>query len=360
MARRRCCCPPTGCLIFEDDFNRVDNTDLGSGWWEFGGDWEIASNRLWEAGTANAVALATTPNPVSERADITIRLHPALPNYGEKFRIIFNAPNLITDGDYYYAEAETTEAELTLNINGNGERSYGIADGWDITSPSMFMRVYISEHIYWLEVSTLAQTFCTYIVSGDPQYDALVQGRHYAGVGNGGTVPITIDDFVFQKHLYDLPICNAKGCYCQGAVPSYPGRNYISRRIELSYFGADGCDCFTNGWAILEWDCLLEKWKCIDGMLCGQPLPITIGDVTDFPHIYCGDPEDLSTWYLDHPLCTIANPCQGYDCVPSSTSCEPFELRWDFNVPMGDLDCPFCGGGNPGSWYVIATEMSLP
>lgn len=53
-----CCCDPS-CLIFKDDFDRNNNTDIGSDWQEVTGNAEIDANRLRTSILGPGVTIAT-------------------------------------------------------------------------------------------------------------------------------------------------------------------------------------------------------------------------------------------------------------------------------------------------------------
>lgn len=53
-----CCCDPS-CLIFKDDFDRANNTDIGSDWQEVTGNAQIDANRLRTSILGPGVTIAT-------------------------------------------------------------------------------------------------------------------------------------------------------------------------------------------------------------------------------------------------------------------------------------------------------------
>lgn len=63
------CC---GCEVFTDDFNRADDTNIGSDWSEESGAWAIASNKL--AGSSNGIAVYnTTISQASYKVESIVR-----------------------------------------------------------------------------------------------------------------------------------------------------------------------------------------------------------------------------------------------------------------------------------------------
>lgn len=58
MLINACCCEPS-CLLFKDDFDRADNTNVGGGWQEVSGDAQISTNRLRTAVLGAGTTIAT-------------------------------------------------------------------------------------------------------------------------------------------------------------------------------------------------------------------------------------------------------------------------------------------------------------
>jgi hypothetical protein len=69
-----CCGPPGGldpeCYFVADNFNRPDDTDLGVGWNELAGSWQILGNLLIGSGTV----LATTASPTASAMHVSVKV----------------------------------------------------------------------------------------------------------------------------------------------------------------------------------------------------------------------------------------------------------------------------------------------
>jgi hypothetical protein len=107
MSRRGACCKRP-CLIFGDEFDRSDNTNLGADWWEYG-DWAISSHQLVSAGIGQAVA--RKPHPVSTPSGTASVLIMDFTD-GLKYRVFVNSNYLGTV--YDYAELEIIGTGLWL------------------------------------------------------------------------------------------------------------------------------------------------------------------------------------------------------------------------------------------------------
>ena len=358
---RRCCCNE-GCLIYFDDFNRADNTDLGSGWDEISGDWSILDNELVVPGTANAKVLCTTPNPLAGNGVVMVDIEPT---NGAKYRIILNSNAAGTS--YKYVEAECLTGSLILTA-GSETRTYTTADGWDITARPMGMTACVAEGLLSVSVGTMG--FAAVVWDNTVTVD---QSDRYAGLMNGGTVSLTWDNFCYYHHVDDgivipdsggAPDCDFCVCYC---VKENGKKSFPPWRMKVDGF-ADCCPtcccCEWDGFcAVFEYDALNGYWMCVDsGTVCGRPYPATdtLDPETPYPSptIRC---EDLigsyagetarCGWILDMFACCLHTPAtpgctpENYGChdIPAHVLvCEPFSLRFDITVQGGGSRCGTC------------------
>lgn len=357
---RRCCCPGE-CAIVTDSFERDDADDPGVNWNEVDLDWDIDTNRLVEAGNLNSRIITTASNSRSGRGVVLTSIDPV---EGSKYRLLVNSK---ADGSVYqYVQAEFSAASVILTAGGE-TRTYLFGEGgplgWDITERPMSLNLYLTDGQLYIQVLHTGFGGCvwdnTATVNPDPT-------RRHAGVMNAGTTSLTIDVFSYSQHHDDNSDCAEIGCYC-----TYNGtKHYPAWRMCLSFFsdncgiGCGGCCCFDGGWANLEWNCLEEEWHIIDGLVCTTALPVLYMGVYR-PIIVCGS-SDRCEWTMDMPFCCDAKgPAE--DCVHAGgclgqgadvLTCNPFAVRWNWPVPLGDLTCPWCGGipECPGDYYAILTE----
>lgn len=111
------CCngtPPFECTIISDDFNRADNSDLGSDWTEVSGTWDISSNQL----AATGAGYITT---VAERASAATNysVQATLPVGG---RLLFDVDD---SGNYQYIERNSVNYVRGTQSGPNGFFSAG-------------------------------------------------------------------------------------------------------------------------------------------------------------------------------------------------------------------------------------------
>lgn len=126
MARNRisrCCCDIV-CVLFEDDFERSDDTDIGSDWSELTEDWSINGGKLY-IDAVDAVAECLTASS-SDAMAIVVDVY--APSAGDKVRGCVR----LTDSDNYLCAELEFNGSTTLRIF---ERSSG-SDGSAIDSDS--------------------------------------------------------------------------------------------------------------------------------------------------------------------------------------------------------------------------------
>ena len=353
-------CCGDGCLIFVDYCDRTNNSDLGCFWDEISGDWEIKSNQLYAPG-GNAMVICTKPNPLSERAVVHVNIYPT---GGEKYRIVVNYKD---DSNYQYVEAECTTESLILRA-GSESRTYTTADAWDITNPSndMQLSAWFDEGFLYVSVTHLGFYGCVW----DNQA-TIIAGGYRVGLMNGGSVALYYAGFFFYQHYLDRSSCPDLGCYCHYSDDGEWKRHYVDWKLRLDYFSddcpgecPDGCCCFENSAALLEYDLEFERWETVSGGLPDTPLPGGVDP--DAPIIWCGADENCDWRMVQAICCDATGSPEGcdqtlgcFDVIANSLVCDPFAVRWDFWVPTTDLTCVICGGpGNPdGTYYAIATEL---
>ena len=112
-----CCDDETvSCLICEDDFNRVDSTDLGVKWTEVDGDAEIASSKLRLDNEADALVICNGEHPNVSPTNWFIEVDVVGDTVLDRARVILD---YVDDDNYLYFEWRfgdvTTDARLALN-----------------------------------------------------------------------------------------------------------------------------------------------------------------------------------------------------------------------------------------------------
>ena len=230
MSRRHCpgCCL---CLILEDDFDRTDNTNLGSDWAEVLGDSDIFSNTL----RIPAGGLVVTTYEHSDTRMVVYAKFPTTP-VGSKPRIIVN---YLDEDNYLFAELDIQSPNTFLSVNSRiggvetdlapfpGGYSIGAYAGGEITV--CFSGTSIA--------ATVAENAGQWACAPDT-------GGKKAGLGNGGSGSIQADDFSWKEHFYtlqraDCPKCL---CLCEGYC--------ISKTLTATFTATGGCFDLLDGFTI--------------------------------------------------------------------------------------------------------------
>lgn len=209
------CEPGSGCDIFNDQFNRADSTDMGCGWVEQVGDWEIDSNEA-EIASASAVMTSAVPHPRggTGASKITVKLKGDTD--GDQARVIVDYLN---DDNYHFAQLEfdTVSSLDTLTIY---KRSGGVNTQLDAASSMVSlntnyeMTVCFDGNYIEANVGSLALS----VSSATTAHEGV-----FAGLGTGTAAGIVnADDFDWDRmrsdddptcetcdspELFDCPLC---------------------------------------------------------------------------------------------------------------------------------------------------------
>lgn len=200
MPPRLCCCAQ-GCAVAADDFNRSDSTTIGALWTEHVGDWEIVSNEL-TVGEVGLIRNHSLSPYATGNQYVSVDLHGM--SAGTKHRIILQCN--ATGTDYYYAEWEYVDA-ATMNFT-LGSSSAGvlktITDAPILEGTTAHASM-TDGNILCMSDDASRVTVCT----------ASKTGR-YTGLAAGSSYGATFDNFVFEAHYMDNPLCKSCDCGCDG------------------------------------------------------------------------------------------------------------------------------------------------
>lgn len=200
MPPRRCCCVQ-GCAITSDDFNRANSTSIGSQWTEHVGDWEILSNKL----TVGEVGLvrnhAINPYGTGNQV-VNAKIHGMVT--GTKHRIILQCD--VTGTDYYYAEWYYIDAtHMTFSLGSSSGGVLKTINGAPILDGTIIRASMTDGGILCMSDDASRLTVCTDSKTGK-----------YTGLAAGSSSGATFDDYVFQAHYADNPLCPSCDCGCDG------------------------------------------------------------------------------------------------------------------------------------------------
>lgn len=107
-----CAAYPASCYVTGDTMTRADDTDIGCGWEEVDGDWEISSNTLTTA-DANAICKCETEHTTGGAAAVVTTVVSGAS--GDKLQLILGY-NPAAPTTYFYAELTIHATTGTLKI----------------------------------------------------------------------------------------------------------------------------------------------------------------------------------------------------------------------------------------------------
>ena len=348
MGRRRCCCPE--CLLFSDDFNRANSTNLGSRWTEASGDWSISSNQLKEAGTSGALLWCTTE---ATDAEVVAQVTAKSISAGNIFRLIICAE----DADkYFWGELEADTLDYTIRVGTRSGGSDTLLEEWTSDQPAA------STEDLCLAFNGTTVTFSIREAPGDGVWGcASDTGYRKAGLINGSAQQTLWDDYELWRHYVRDPTCPYCICTCFDECPpkqllatftatgdcadELDGVTMLLDRVEDP--GGSGYDtkwkggeqlCNSYGWQVYHWWDLLVKcepgtnlWRLNKNETAGSPAG---SDQCTYSDAAAGSgwPDGASEagW--------------AWGKYPSSAVCEPFEMVYGpFSVyedtAFGSCDC---------------------
>ena len=234
FATSPCCC---GCVIFADDFNRADDTDLGADWTEGSGDWEIVSNRLRaKGGTDDQVCTADATNGTSP---VYLSVKVIARAWGDQLR-------LFTNGGTVYVEIAPLETTGT---------------GWVklvTTTGSVEAQVdFALDTEYTLTLCIVDSGSSFYAVAtggGETLYRFTAYTSSSSGVATGVLDDIAdFDDFSLQRTASENDECQDCSTFTCGCLPGTPPQIQVDFETEgPSDPIYELCDCDNIGTVLLD------------------------------------------------------------------------------------------------------------
>lgn len=302
------CC--LDCLIFSDNFQRAE---LGCQWETVQGSWSILNQRLRESG--NAGALAVPYRAAGERSFFVLGHTPELVN-GAVYRVI---GNYVDSDNYYFAEFafSTTEVQVRTYRRAVGNDDLLKSDSWNVNwlGWSGQFLMCLSHKSFLAEFEPDASHDDRYAVcQGAP---SLHSCGYRAGLGNGGSVPVEYDSFIFQETGYTKEGCPT--CYCK--CPCDP----VLKTLKLRFISPDcpeldGCTFDMNRHGFDDyWELNAGVTNCtyIQGTL-------TATLVCDTDAEGDGCQEYRLSFFWEESCCPTT---QFHWASPSQCACQPFYFR---------------------------------
>ena len=305
---RRCCCDRP-CIIFEDDFNRANSTDLGSNLIEVAQNSDILSNTLRIP--ANGILLGSKKHPINTPTGFaSVELFNL--QSGEIRRVLINST--INASSYLYGEIETTdENSAVLRVGSSVGGTLHELTGLTYTE---------GEAPFLVACRTLTGISASF--GDDPGFVFDCQewnGGRYAGMMNAGTGPVQFDNYKFAEHSYTLPDKGCATCFCEcGGIPPHKVGVCMPKVLKLVFLASGSCDCLNNACITLTYD---------------QTTPSIISwrsPITPVPELCDWTGEGTNFWEFKL-FCDPQTPVLGKSfllCVKniSSTLCDPDPDGW--------------------------------
>lgn len=277
-------CCAEGCLIFGDDFNRANGTNLGCGWDEITGNSAIDTNEL-SIPTGGKVR-CTVPHPIANTPTCFVTVKLTTIAEGSIYQVRVNANEDGTGGEIVEFEITATSSFLRTATE---ELETGGVSGWDDVTLTVCRNL---EGIY-AQINEVVGI----------EYECLGEGSggRYVTLANGGGTT-TWDDFEYEEHDITNQDCYPCPCDC--------GYHCTPKELTLTI-------TVTNP----------ELCGCVDGFSCtltqleGGGLPY--GHPAHLAWEWTGTRDDWDCIYIPQELgwkyrleCTFADP----DCPGDSPS----------------------------------------
>ncbi len=340
---QQCCCL-TGCIIYEDAFDRGDSTDLTSNWNEAAGNSEIVGQELVMPAGARVVCTVQNPQNVPN-SNVSAVLKNA--QSGKKLHVFLNSDD---DGlNYVGAELECGASTATIRtvstvagVSTTGdENTFGYTPGNDLS-------VSACRTVEGLTVGSDASVLT---------WDCLTWNTYRkSGISNEGAGQIEVDDFLYTRQFVLNETCAICECQCEGKC--------LPKTLNLAFFASGSCSCLGGNCINLTRDSSKDPLMAWSGSATLCDWPGTGTNLWEFT-LYC-DPSqgdgrfilcvknidstacDVNTWEIPIGDCDVPTE-EG--AAPNSIVCDPFELTYGPFVCTGTPpDPPECG------YSIVITE----
>jgi hypothetical protein len=357
VSRRFCCCGE--CSVFSDSFNRTPSTDLGSGWSELSGDWEIVDvggdGRLRENGNSGALILTTATSRTKEQY-VTAGL---FIDTGDIFRIFVNA---VDANNYHMVQIEQNALDTTLKFFRNA--SLLREETIDLLENETQVDICINSVSFTVSFSPTPTGEFFYVCNPN-----LISNGNKAGLGNGGSNVLEFSGFVLSNFIgIDGSEPDDKHCCTQQCLCIENEKEYCIPQTLTATITAFG-GCHPDGGGQLDgvtfdldyessegtWDsdftspACFASWKWV--FACGASdcsLSLDVGKFFTLTNLVnaggcTGDPDS----------------CMPYDESDSFFTCDPLVITFpSHDYPGFDPDpvCLCCNGEKAGSFYIVITD----
>ena len=316
---RRCCCGPPPCTQFEDNFDRSNNTNIGSDWSEEEGDWSIASNKL-SISSANALCLcqASLDHPYSLEVVYNAT------TLNDLIKIVFN----YVDSDNYSFVLIEIEPDTFINFLKIVDRVGGVetvlvntSDGSDVST----------------DIDVKLCVFNSYVILQTPGQNVsahITSSSSVCGLGTGSilTGTVTFNNFVIHTPDSINPECSPSICDIDcDCSPDFD--TLVTTHLEVEIAGivnnspVDCSDCsdLNDTYLLTNAICITtaSRWRYVfpSGAQPCNAEELTVAFISKTMVLVNFEGIDGAVTYFRTPL---------GESIPSDTDCNSLE---NFNVP---------------------------
>ena len=233
LAESACCCDEAivSCIIFEDDFNRIDSSNIGSNWLELVGDWEIISNKLVIDSTNASVQCQTEHSS----SDMAVIVNVKGFTSGDKVRVCVR---MTDENNYLCAELVYGASSSTFNLFERLTGSDGSAKDTDVTT---FVVTGDEVKIVVCVQGGLLNAVL-YDTNESPILDLTgsvsASSEKHAGLSTGDTITtqVTFNDFILMSRNDKCQSCGkcAAGNFFTDDFSTYDSRWVLFGNAEVS------------------------------------------------------------------------------------------------------------------------------
>jgi hypothetical protein len=328
-----CCCNEGSCDIAQDNFNRSNSTNLGSGWTAATRDnFSIVGNQAVADNTDAAIFDTLHPDPDPSGIAI-IKTIDEVFNSGDTYRVICNAVN---ENNYHWCDFTRNAGDTS--VLAIGKRTGGV----DTTIKSLPI-VGLSNLSRDLQVRIAPGELCGMVSNAVLSFvgkDATPFPTGYRIGMKASVAGLKFDDLRFVQHNETFETCPVCICKCdtkyippvlnarfQGFGPRMEALScdagLVYDRADNTWKG-DACGCFTGR----------VRWNCP-----------SVGN----------DPLTAILTLLDSG-CTNSDGFHGGARLPSTATCDPINILYGpYTVAGSDLSCGCGPVFTAGSYTVTIT-----
>ncbi len=222
-----CCAESESCLITSDNFNRTDSTNLGVGWCEISGDWEIDNNQLNCLSEGIVLTTARQPPPTITGRGFNTRIvvDLVIPSSGDATYKIITAYRTSSDYNWVKLHYNSTTNELTPTFYSTAGTGSVVMDTttnpagelWFPAPDTNFTMEFCNSNVEWVVTNVGTQGDVIWQCCEPCGLESLPASR----VGGVGFLLGRFDNFSYHIHWESQPECDRCQCMCDQDEDDY-------------------------------------------------------------------------------------------------------------------------------------------